>query len=371
MKKNIVYILLIVLVMSVSVGCKNKETKDNEIMEEENGVSSENTLMENNSQDGIQGNNEGSDDTTENENKEDEDTGTENIETENTETESKESEEKETENVEVKDSGTENKGSDNTESKSKGSESKETASKETASKETGSKESGNKGSVNTGTENKESGNKEDGNKGTGNKETGNKETGNKESGNKESGNKGSGNKETGNKESGNKGNTDKETGNKETEGSKDNNKQDAEDKDLLDIIKKIYEIKDPGLRLDNKSVDLSNADSVKYYTGLSDSSKVKKIAASEAMILSQAYSLVLVQLNDAGDAENVAKDMLNGIDTRKWICVGADDLQVVSHDDVIMLFMVSSTLEESVTSQQIVDAFKEVNDGKLDVELKK
>lgn len=366
MKKNIVYILLIVLVMSVSVGCKNKETKDNEIMEEENGVSSENTLMENNSQDGIQGNNEGSDDTTENENKEDEDTGTENIETENTETESKETEEKETENVEVKDSGTENKGSDNTESKSKGSESKETA-----IKETGSKESGNKGSVNTGTENKESRNKEDGNKGTGNKETGNKETGNKESGNKESGNKGSGNKETGNKESGNKGNTDKETGNKETEGSKDNNKQDAKDKDLLDIIKKIYEIKDPGLRLDNKSVDLSNADSVKYYTGLSDSSKVKKIAASEAMILSQAYSLVLVQLNDAGDAENVAKDMLNGIDTRKWICVGADDLQVVSHDDVIMLFMVSSTLEESVTSQQIVDAFKEVNDGKLDVELKK
>jgi len=337
--------------MSVSVGCKNKETKDNEIMEEENGVSSENTLMENNSQDGIQGNNEGSYDTMENENKEDEDTGTENIEAENTETESKESEEKETENAEVKDSGTENKGSE--------------------SKETASKETGNKGSVNKGTENKESGNKEDGNKGTGNKETGNKESGNKETGNKESGNKGSGNKETGNKESGNKGSTDKETGNKETEGSKDNNKQDAKDKDLLDIIKKIYEIKDPGLRLDNKSVDLSNADSVKYYTGLSDSSKVKNIAASEAMILSHAYSLVLVQLNDAGDAEKVAKDMLNGIDTRKWVCVGADDLQVVSHDDVIMLFMVSSTLEESVTSQQIVDAFKEVNDGKLDVELKK
>jgi len=351
MKKNIVYILLIVLTMSVSVGCKNKETKDSEIMEEENGVSSENTLMEENSEDGIQNNNEGSDDTTENENKENEEIETENIETDNTETESKEKEEAETGKAEAKETeienkGTGNKGSENTESKSKGSESKGTVSKETVSKETVSKESANKGS-------------------------GNKETGNKESGNKESGNKGSGNKETGNKESGNKESGNKETGDKGTENSKDNNKEDAKEKDLLDIINKIYEIKNPGLKLDNKSVDLSNADSVKYYTGLSDSSKVKKIAASEAMILSHAYSLVLVQLNDASDAEKVAKEMLNGIDTRKWICVGADDLQVVSRDDVIMLFMVSSTLEENVTSQQIVDAFKEVSDGKLDIELKK
>ena len=331
MKKSIVYILLIVLIMSVTTGCKKTEKKENEIRKEENGVSSENTLMENNSQDVPRDNDDSSDDVRETKEKEDE-----NSETENIEEESNESVEAETENAATKDKETENKGIEN-------------------------KETGNKVKENTDSKSKESDSKVTGNKETGSKGSGNKETANKETGNKGSGNKGSGNKESGNKETGNKG----------TENSKDNDKQEAKDKDLLAIIKKIYEIKEPGLMLDNKSVDLSNEDSVKYYTGLSDSSKVKKIAASEAMILSHAYSLVLVQLNDASDAEKVAKEMLNGIDTRKWICVGADDLQVVSRDDVIMLFMVSSTLEENVTSQQIVDAFKEISDGKLDIELKK
>lgn len=341
MKKSIVYILLMVLIMSVTTGCKKTEKKENEISKEENGVSSENTLMENNSQDVPRDNDDSSDDVRETKEKEDE-----NSETENIEEESNESVEAETENAATKDKETENKGIENKETGNKVKENTDSKSKESDSKVTGNKETGSKGSGN-----KETANKETGNKGSGNKETVNKETGNKESGNKESGNK--------------------ETGNKITENSKDNDKQEAKDKDLLAIIKKIYEIKDPGLKLDNKSVDLSNGDSVKYYTGLSDSSKVKKIAASEAMILSHAYSLVLVQLNDASDAEKVAKEMLNGIDTRKWICVGADDLQVVSRDDVIMLFMVSSTLEENVTSQQIVDAFKEISDGKLDIELKK
>ena len=356
MKKSIVYILLIVLIMSVTTGCKKTEKKENEISKEENGVSSENTLMENNSQDVPRDNDDSSDDVRETKEKEDE-----NSETENIEEESNESVEAETENAATKDKETENKGIENKETGNKVKENTDSKSKESDSKVTGNKETGSKGSGN-----KETANKETGNKGSGNKETGNKETGDKGSGNKETVNKETGNKETGDKETGNK-----ETGNKGTENSKDNDKQEAKDKDLLAIIKKIYEIKEPGLMLDNKSVDLSNEDSVKYYTGLSDSSKVKKIAASEVMILSHAYSLVLVQLNDASDAEKVAKEMLNGIDTRKWICVGADDLQVVSRDDVIMLFMVSSTLEENVTSQQIVDAFKEVSGGKLDIELKK
>nr|WP_308742894.1 hypothetical protein [uncultured Anaerocolumna sp.] len=361
MKKSIVYILLVVLIMSVNTGCKKTEKKDNEIRKEENGVSSENTLMENNSQDVPRDNNDSSKDVRETKEKEDEISETENIEEE-----SNESVEAETKNAATKDKETENKGIENKETGNKVRENTDSKSKESDSKVTGNKETKSKGSGN-----KETANKETGNKGSGNKESGNKESGNKESGNKESGNKETANKETGDKGSGNKETGNKETGNKGTENSKDNDKQEAKDKDLLAIIKKIYEIKEPGLMLDNKSVDLSNEDSVKYYTGLSDSSKVKKIAASEAMILSHAYSLVLVQLNDASDAEKVAKEMLNGIDTRKWICVGADDLQVVSSDDVIMLFMVSSTLEENVTSQQIVDAFKEVSGGKLDIELKK
>jgi len=150
----------------------------------------------------------------------------------------------------------------------------------------------------------------------------------------------------------------------------DSNEQITES-ELSGVVEKIYEIKDSGLALTDVPVDLNNMDSVKYYTGLSDISKVKDVAVSEAMIGSQAYSLVLVQLNKAEDAETVANEMLNGIDPRKWICVEADDLQIVTQEDLVMLIMVSSELKDSVTSQEIVDAFKKVLGEDLDFELKK
>ncbi len=140
---------------------------------------------------------------------------------------------------------------------------------------------------------------------------------------------------------------------------------------LSGVVEKIYDIKDTGLSVADVPVDLNDMDSMKYYTGLSDTSKVKDVAVSEAMIGSQAYSLVLVQLNNAEDAETVANEMLKGIDTRKWICVEADDLQIVAQDDLVMLIMVSSELKDSVTSQEIVDAFKEVRGKDFDLELKK
>ncbi len=141
--------------------------------------------------------------------------------------------------------------------------------------------------------------------------------------------------------------------------------------ELFSMIKQIYELKNPDLALGDIPVDLANGDSVKYYTGLGDISKVKDIVASEAMIGSQAYSLVLVQVNQPEDSKTVAEEMLNGIDQRKWVCVEADDLQIVAQNDVIMLIMVSSQLNDVVTSQEIVDAFKEVRGGKLDIELER
>lgn len=148
-------------------------------------------------------------------------------------------------------------------------------------------------------------------------------------------------------------------------------KQESKVEELPVIIEKIYEIKDTGIAVGDVPVDLNDSNAVKYYTGLSDASKIKEIAVSEAMIGSQAYSLVLVRLNQSEDAETVANEMLQGIDPRKWICVEADDLQVVAQGDVVMLIMVSSELESSVTSQNIVDAFQEVRGADLDLLLDK
>lgn len=139
---------------------------------------------------------------------------------------------------------------------------------------------------------------------------------------------------------------------------------------LTDLIDKIYEKKDTGLAVQSIPVDLADATALKSFTGLDDASKLKEVVASEAMIGSQAYSMVLARLNNAGDAESVATAMKNGIDPAKWICVTADDLRVAACGDLVLLIMVSSELAESVTADEIIQAFRDLCDGNLTVDLK-
>ncbi|MCM1496802.1 MAG: hypothetical protein NC089_13530 [Bacteroides sp.] len=137
---------------------------------------------------------------------------------------------------------------------------------------------------------------------------------------------------------------------------------------LSDIVEQIYEQQDPGLGVETIPVDLSNADMVKIYTGLDSAEAVSEAVASESLMGAQAYSLVLVRVWNADEAAEVAKAMREGIDQRKWVCVEADDLQVVGCGDVVMLFMVSSEFADTVTSADMVEAFKKVCGGTLTVE---
>lgn len=140
---------------------------------------------------------------------------------------------------------------------------------------------------------------------------------------------------------------------------------------MSEIIDKIYDQKEVTLRIGTTELDFNDANMFQYYTGLSDSSKIKEAAVSEAMMTSQAYSMVLVRVNDVNDTKTIANEMLNGINQNKWICVGADDLKVATSGDTILLIMVASTLSDSVTADQIVDAFKTVCGGTLDQTLVK
>lgn len=143
------------------------------------------------------------------------------------------------------------------------------------------------------------------------------------------------------------------------------------DKSLEDILTAVYEQKQPEFPLISTDVDLKDEQSVTYFTGLSkeDSSKVKEVLVSEPAMGSQAYSLVLLRLNDAKDAESVANAVKDGIDPRKWICVEADDIRACAHGDVVMFVMISSEFAESITAEDLTNAFKEVAGGKLSVEL--
>ena len=104
--------------------------------------------------------------------------------------------------------------------------------------------------------------------------------------------------------------------------------------------------------------EMINADSYTYYTGLADDSKVADLLVSESMIGSQAYSLVLVTVKDGEDVNAVADEMLGGIDQRKWMCVEADLLRVVTSGNTVMLIMIDS--EMNIGIDGFVTAFEEV-----------
>lgn len=103
---------------------------------------------------------------------------------------------------------------------------------------------------------------------------------------------------------------------------------------------------------------------LKSFTGLSSAEKLSDIAVYESMMGAQAFSLVLVRVKDANDTKTVAQEMSDNIDTRKWVCVGADEKIVAGYCDVVMLIMLDSGLQ--LSAQSYVDAFKSVCPGELD-----
>lgn len=104
---------------------------------------------------------------------------------------------------------------------------------------------------------------------------------------------------------------------------------------------------------------------IKSFTGLASAEKLTAAVAYESMMGSQAFSLVLVQVKDAADAQAVAQEMKDNIDMRKWVCVGADEIAVVGSGDVIMLIMVDSA-NLGLKTESFVTAFTEVMGGQVD-----
>ena len=114
--------------------------------------------------------------------------------------------------------------------------------------------------------------------------------------------------------------------------------------DMQNMINTIYEGVEAELppTLNTQVVDISNVDILKSYTGLSSNENIDAVVVSEPMIGSQAYSLILVKVKDGQDANAIAKEMSENIDTRKWICVEAEKLYATSQDNLAVLIMASN-----------------------------
>lgn len=121
--------------------------------------------------------------------------------------------------------------------------------------------------------------------------------------------------------------------------------------DLSALVEKIYEGVDENAMpasLQTQVVDTTDNATVKYLTGLDNAENIEFAVVSEPMMTSQAYSLILVKVKDGANANEVAKTMSENIDTRKWICVSAEQLYATNSGDVVCLVMSNAETAKAV-----------------------
>lgn len=126
--------------------------------------------------------------------------------------------------------------------------------------------------------------------------------------------------------------------------------------DLSNLINEIYKGKEENLpRLNTQIVDVNDSDATRSATGLENGNDFEFVAISETMISSQAYSLVLAKVKDNVNASNVAKEMSEKINTRKWICVSAEKLYATNSGDIVYLVM-----SNEEWAKLVYDEFKKI-----------
>ena len=137
-------------------------------------------------------------------------------------------------------------------------------------------------------------------------------------------------------------------------------------------VMKVMEIAPVEFMAGTMPVDLTDTSedgkwALSYFTGLQSAENITDVCVYEPMMGSQAFSLVMVRTAEGADTKAVAQEMKDNIDPRKWICVGADEMMVVTYSDVVMLVMLDSQL--GLSTQTYVDAFQQVAGAEVDFSL--
>ncbi|MCI8621071.1 MAG: hypothetical protein HFJ50_04880 [Clostridia bacterium] len=120
----------------------------------------------------------------------------------------------------------------------------------------------------------------------------------------------------------------------------------------------------PGLEV--REIDITDEFAFSSTTGLKSTNNVEAVIVSEPFINAQAYSAVMVKVSKDANIEEMKKEMLEGIDMRKWICVSAEKLRITNYEDVIFLVMSSEEW-----GKPVYDEFKNVVGGNIGKELEK
>lgn len=113
---------------------------------------------------------------------------------------------------------------------------------------------------------------------------------------------------------------------------------------LLDTMNQILD--STGIaNLDTFSISqLPLDDTFGFAAGLSGMDGITGAVSCAPMMMTTAYSLVIVTLEDAAKAESVANDFENTMDWRKWVCVAPSHALLAQKDNMVLCLMANSDL---------------------------
>ena len=132
---------------------------------------------------------------------------------------------------------------------------------------------------------------------------------------------------------------------------------------LKSIIKKE---KDNLPSLDINTIDVKNKDDVSLYTGLKSNENVETLVVAEPLMSSQAFSIAVVKVKENANIESMKQEMIDNINTGKWICVTAEKVYVTNNGNVIFLVMADADWASLVYKD-----FKEYVNNDIGKELEK
>ena len=113
---------------------------------------------------------------------------------------------------------------------------------------------------------------------------------------------------------------------------------------LLDAVNQI--LNGSGIEaLDSFSISqLPLDDTFSFAAGLSGTEGIVNAVSCAPMMMTTAYSLVIVTLEDASKAEAVAADFESNLDWRKWVCVAPSSALLAQKDNMVLCLMADGDL---------------------------
>lgn len=97
-----------------------------------------------------------------------------------------------------------------------------------------------------------------------------------------------------------------------------------------------------GMTLENpesfiiSSIPTDDAEVFSYSTGLSSTDGISSAVSFASQMMTSAYSVVIVTLEEGTDVNAVAKDFEDNIDWLKWICVQPDSATIATKDNQVL-----------------------------------